>query len=188
MFDLSGQSRAGDRRVARHRPRDCRAARRAGRDGGRRRARRSRGRDAPRSIDRRGTARRGGEPRRHRRRRGRGGCPATIVDRHGRLDIVVSNAGITRDQLLMRMKREDWDAVHRHQPDRDVRAGAGRDAADAQAARRPHHRRQLGRRADGQRRPDQLRGVEGGADRVRQGAGARGGVARHHGERHRARA
>jgi 3-oxoacyl-[acyl-carrier protein] reductase len=37
--------------------------------------------------------------------------PGQIVDRHGRLDIVVSNAGITRDQLLMRMKREDWDAV-----------------------------------------------------------------------------
>jgi len=37
--------------------------------------------------------------------------PADIVARHGRLDIVVSNAGITRDQLLMRMKREDWDAV-----------------------------------------------------------------------------
>jgi len=37
--------------------------------------------------------------------------PAGIVDRHGRLDIVISNAGITRDQLLMRMKREDWDAV-----------------------------------------------------------------------------
>jgi 3-oxoacyl-[acyl-carrier protein] reductase len=37
--------------------------------------------------------------------------PADIVTRHGRLDIVVSNAGITRDQLLMRMKREDWDAV-----------------------------------------------------------------------------
>lgn len=34
-----------------------------------------------------------------------------IVARHGRLDIVVSNAGITRDQLLMRMKRDDWDAV-----------------------------------------------------------------------------
>jgi 3-oxoacyl-[acyl-carrier protein] reductase len=34
-----------------------------------------------------------------------------IVARHGRLDILVSNAGITRDQLLMRMKREDWDAV-----------------------------------------------------------------------------
>ena len=37
--------------------------------------------------------------------------PADIVDRHGRLDIVVSNAGVTRDQLLMRMKREDWEAV-----------------------------------------------------------------------------
>jgi 3-oxoacyl-[acyl-carrier protein] reductase len=37
--------------------------------------------------------------------------PAGIVQRHGRLDIVVSNAGITRDQLLMRMKRDDWDVV-----------------------------------------------------------------------------
>jgi 3-oxoacyl-[acyl-carrier protein] reductase len=37
--------------------------------------------------------------------------PGAIVSRHGRLDIVVSNAGITRDQLLMRMKRDDWDAV-----------------------------------------------------------------------------
>jgi 3-oxoacyl-[acyl-carrier protein] reductase len=34
-----------------------------------------------------------------------------LVARHGRLDILVSNAGITRDQLLLRMKREDWDAV-----------------------------------------------------------------------------
>ena len=37
--------------------------------------------------------------------------PAGVVERHGRLDILVNNAGITRDQLLMRMKREDWDAV-----------------------------------------------------------------------------
>jgi len=37
--------------------------------------------------------------------------PGEIVERHGRLDIVVSNAGIARDQLVMRMKREDWDAV-----------------------------------------------------------------------------
>ncbi len=37
--------------------------------------------------------------------------PGDIVDRHGRLDIIVSNAGVTRDQLLMRMKREDWEAV-----------------------------------------------------------------------------
>jgi 3-oxoacyl-[acyl-carrier protein] reductase len=38
-------------------------------------------------------------------------APGDIIEKHGRLDIVVSNAGITRDQLLMRMKREDWDAV-----------------------------------------------------------------------------
>jgi 3-oxoacyl-[acyl-carrier protein] reductase len=37
--------------------------------------------------------------------------PGAIFERHGRLDILVSNAGITRDQLLMRMKREDWDDV-----------------------------------------------------------------------------
>jgi 3-oxoacyl-[acyl-carrier protein] reductase len=38
-------------------------------------------------------------------------APGDIVERHGRLDIVVSNAGVTRDQLLLRMKRDDWDAV-----------------------------------------------------------------------------
>jgi 3-oxoacyl-[acyl-carrier protein] reductase len=37
--------------------------------------------------------------------------PGRIVERHGRLDIVVSNAGIARDQLLMRMKTEDWNEV-----------------------------------------------------------------------------
>jgi len=30
---------------------------------------------------------------------------------HGKIDILVNNAGITRDQLVMRMKRADWDAV-----------------------------------------------------------------------------
>lgn len=34
-----------------------------------------------------------------------------VVAAHGRLDIVVSNAGITRDQLMLRMKRTDWDEV-----------------------------------------------------------------------------
>ena len=35
--------------------------------------------------------------------------PGAIVSRRGRLDIVVSNAGIARDQLLMRMKRNARD-------------------------------------------------------------------------------
>src|SRR5580700_6403566 len=33
------------------------------------------------------------------------------VAQFGKVDILVNNAGITRDQLLMRMKRADWDAV-----------------------------------------------------------------------------
>ena len=35
----------------------------------------------------------------------------TVVERFGRIDILVNNAGITRDNLIMRMKEEDWDAV-----------------------------------------------------------------------------
>ncbi|MBT2720688.1 3-oxoacyl-[acyl-carrier-protein] reductase [Bacillus sp. ISL-46] len=33
------------------------------------------------------------------------------IDRFGKLDILVNNAGITRDNLLMRMKEEEWDDV-----------------------------------------------------------------------------
>jgi len=34
-----------------------------------------------------------------------------ILGRHGRIDILVNNAGITRDNLLMRMKDEEWTAI-----------------------------------------------------------------------------
>jgi 3-oxoacyl-[acyl-carrier protein] reductase len=36
---------------------------------------------------------------------------AGVVKEEGRLDILVNNAGITRDQVIMRMKPEDFDAV-----------------------------------------------------------------------------
>jgi len=36
---------------------------------------------------------------------------AGTLERHGQIDILVNNAGITKDQLLLRMKRADWDAV-----------------------------------------------------------------------------
>jgi 3-oxoacyl-[acyl-carrier protein] reductase len=34
-----------------------------------------------------------------------------ILARFGKIDILVNNAGVTRDQLVMRMKRSDWDEV-----------------------------------------------------------------------------
>ncbi len=35
-----------------------------------------------------------------------------VVKQHGGLQVLVNNAGITRDMLSMRMKDDDWDAVH----------------------------------------------------------------------------
>jgi 3-oxoacyl-[acyl-carrier protein] reductase len=35
----------------------------------------------------------------------------SAVTKYGRVDILVNNAGITRDQLMLRMKRDDWDQV-----------------------------------------------------------------------------
>ncbi|MFT2719092.1 3-oxoacyl-[acyl-carrier-protein] reductase [Deinococcus sp. A31D244] len=35
----------------------------------------------------------------------------TVIKDMGRLDVLVNNAGITRDTLAIRMKDEDWDAV-----------------------------------------------------------------------------
>jgi 3-oxoacyl-[acyl-carrier protein] reductase len=63
--------------------------------------------------------------------------PASIVERHGRLDILVSNAGITRDQLLLRMKRDDWDAV--------IATNLTAAFALSQAAIRPMIRQRAGR-------------------------------------------
>ena len=42
------------------------------------------------------------------------GCEAlidSIVKEHGGLQVLVNNAGITRDMLAMRLKDDDWDAV-----------------------------------------------------------------------------
>ncbi|MEW5765098.1 MAG: 3-oxoacyl-[acyl-carrier-protein] reductase [Acidobacteriota bacterium] len=44
----------------------------------------------------------------------RASCEAAverILAQKGRLELLVNNAGITRDSLLMRMKPEDWDSV-----------------------------------------------------------------------------
>lgn len=36
---------------------------------------------------------------------------ARVLETHGRIDGLVNNAGVTRDNLVLRMKDEDWDAV-----------------------------------------------------------------------------
>ncbi len=50
----------------------------------------------------------------------RAACDAlleTLQKERGDVLVLVNNAGITRDNLALRMKDEDWDEVHGHQPE-----------------------------------------------------------------------
>ena len=62
---------------------------------------------------------------------------AHVIKTHGRIDVLVSNAGITRDQLLVRMKSADWDDV--------LRTNLTATFALCQAALRPMLKQRAGR-------------------------------------------
>jgi 3-oxoacyl-[acyl-carrier protein] reductase len=65
------------------------------------------------------------------------GAFETILGRHGRLDHLVNNAGITRDNLLLRMKPEDWTTV--------IETNLGGAFHCTQAALRPMLKQRAGR-------------------------------------------
>jgi NAD(P)-dependent dehydrogenase (short-subunit alcohol dehydrogenase family) len=100
----------------------------------------------------------------------------------GGVSILVNNAGITRDNLLMRMKDEDWQAIL----DTNLTSGLSRieggDARHDEGAQGPHHQHRLGDRRDRQCRAGQLRRGQGRHHRLQQVAGEGNRLARDHGE------
>lgn len=105
----------------------------------------------------------------------------------GGLDILVFNAGLTKDGLLMRMKDEDWDTV--------LNVNLGAYFRLTKAAMRGMMKRRHGRiigitsvvERDGKCRADQLCRIQGRHDRVLQVAGPGSGQPEHYGELHRPR-
>ena len=95
-----------------------------------------------------------------------------LVEHHGGVDIVVHNAGVTRDKTLGRMTEDLWSTVidiNLIAPQRiDRRAVRPRGRARATGG----SWRLVDQRHRGQRRADQLLDVEGGRDRDRAGMGA----------------
>jgi 3-oxoacyl-[acyl-carrier protein] reductase len=77
----------------------------------------------------------GRERGRHRRRLRRGDADRRAAAQRA-LDILVNNAGIARDQLMLRMKRADWDDVLATNLTGRVHHRAGGAQADDPAARR----------------------------------------------------
>ena len=86
--------------------------------------------------------------------------------RHGGLDIVVHNAGITRDKLLANTDADRWALGHRRQPRVDPADERGLPRQGRPAPGRPRRARLVDRRHRRQPRAEQLRGIQGGRHRA----------------------
>ncbi len=105
-----------------------------------------------------------------------------MLEKFGKLDILVNNAAITRDGLAMRMKLEDWDAVTAHESDRRASVHPASLVDDDEGPRGPHHQYCFGGRANGQSRAGELCGREGGLDRLDESDRHGSCFAKHHRE------
>ena len=102
---------------------------------------------------------------------GAAGLVEQVESETGPIAILVNNAGITRDDLIMRLSRGSLARRDRHQPGRRLLHLPGGGAADDEAARWGDRQHELDRRSSRERRPDELRRLQGGPDRADQIAG-----------------
>ena len=113
------------------------------------------------------------------------------VDHFGRLDVLVNNAGILRDRMLVNMTEAEWDAVIKVHlkgtfgPVALRRRPLARAVEGGRRRRRPHHQHQLAVGHLRQRRPDQLRRGQGRHRRVHDHRRDGAGPLRRHRQRHR---
>ena len=113
---------------------------------------------------------------------------AQIEEAHGPVEVLVANAGITADTLVLRMSEEDWSSVIDTNLTGSFRLAKRAAKGMLRLRRGPDRLHLLGRRPPRLRRPGQLRRLQGRPGRHGPVAGPRAGLAVDHRQRRRARA